>query len=163
MAYIIRDALIGRQPIATTSTTQRHPLGTRVRAVDPTYGEGEFIYLKGVASTAIGSWVTIHEDDFTTTLLAANDIGQVGVAMSANVASQYGWYQISGKAIGKALAGYADNALVYATATAGSVDDAVVAGDRVKRAIGASALDAPGTGLAEFEIQYPFMDDATAA
>ena len=48
-------------------------------------------------------------------------------------------------------------------ATAGSIDDAVVAGDRVKLAIGASAVGTPSTGLAEFEIQYPFMDDATAA
>ena len=83
--------------------------------------------------------------------------------MSANVANQYGWYQVRGKAVGKALTGYADNGLVYATATAGSVDDAVVAGDRVKKAIGASALDAPATGMAEFEIDAPFMDDATSA
>ena len=163
MAYIVRNPIAGTQQIADSSTTQLHPLGTVVNAYDPTYGEGEFIYLLGVASTDIGSWVTIHEDGFTTTLLAANDIGQVGVSMSANVASQYGWYQISGKAIGKALTGYADNALVYATATAGSVDDAVVAGDRVKKAIGASAVGTPSTGLAEFEIDHPFMDDATAA
>lgn len=163
MAYTIKNAIIGMQQIATTSTVQNHPLGFRVSAVDPTYGEGEFVYAKGVASTAIGSWVTFHEDDWTTTLLAANDIGQVGIAMSANVANQYGWYQISGKAVGKCLTGYADNGLVYATATAGSIDDAVVAGDRVKKAIGASAIDTPSTGLAEFEIQYPFMDDATAA
>jgi len=163
MAYIITDTVAGTQAIADTSTTQKHPLGTIVRAKDPTYGEGEFIYLSGVASTAVGSWVTVHEDGFTTTLLAANDIGRVAVAMSANVASQYGWYQISGKAVGKALTGYADNGLVYATATAGSIDDAVVAGDRVKKAIGASAVGTPSTGLAEFEIDRPFMDDATAA
>lgn len=163
MAFIITDTVAGAQAIADTSTTQKHPLGTIVRAKDPTYGEGEFIYLSGVASTAVGSWVTVHEDGFTTTLLAANDIGRTAVAMSANVASQYGWYQISGKAVGKALTGYADNGLVYATATAGSVDDAVVAGDRVKKAIGASAVGTPSSGLAEFEIDRPFMDDATAA
>lgn len=163
MAYVLVDARIGHQPIASTSTTQNHPLGTVVRAVDPTYGEGEFIYLLGVASTAVGSWVKYMEDGYTTSLLAANDIGQVAVAMSANVASQYGWYQIRGKAIGKALAGYVDNALVYATATVGSVDDAVVAGDRVKKALGASAVDTPSAGLAEFEIDRPFMDDASAA
>lgn len=154
------------QGIAETSTTKLLPLGTKVRAVDTAstaYGEGEFIYLQGVASTAVGSWVTILEDGFTTALLAANAIGQVAVAMSANVANQYGWYQIDGKAVGKALAAYADNGLVYATATAGSIDDAVVAGDRVKKALGASAVDTPSTGLAEFEINYPFMDDATAA
>lgn len=164
--FHITDQVAGHQQIDETSTTQKHPLGTIVRAVDratTAYGEGEFIYLLGVASTAVGSWVTVHEDGFTTTLLAANDIGRVAVAMSANVASQYGWYQISGKAVGKALASYADNGLVYATATAGSVDDAVVAGDRVKKAIGASAVDTPSTGLAEFEIDRPFMDDATAA
>lgn len=163
MAYTIaQNSLIG-QAIADTSTTAKAELGLIVQAKDPTYGAGEFIYLKGVASTAIGSWVTYNADDNSTTLLAANAIGPVAVAMSANVASQYGWYQIGGKAVGKALAGYVDNALVYATATAGSIDDAVVAGDRVKLAIGASAVGTPSTGLAEFEIQRPFMDDATAA
>jgi hypothetical protein len=161
--FVIKEAFIGTQQIAETSTVQNHPLGFRVKAVSQTYGEGEFIYLKGLADTAVGSWVTFAMDDGSTALLAANAIGDVGVAMSANVANQFGWYQIYGKAIGKALTGYLDNALVYATATAGSVDDAVVAGDRVKKAIGASAVGTPSTGLAEFEIQYPFMDDATAA
>lgn len=163
MAFTIRDGLIGAQAIATTSTTQAHPVGTIVTADDPTYGAGEFIYLKGVASTAVASWVTYNMDDGSTALLAADAIGPVAVAMSANVASQFGWYQISGKAVGKALASYADNGLVYATATAGSIDDAVVAGDRVKLAKGASAVGTPSTGLAEFEIHRPFMDDATAA
>ena len=163
MAYTVIDGSLLGQNIADTSTTQKHELGTIVMAKDPTYGVGEFIYLKGVASTAIGSWVTYNQDDWSTDLLAANAIGQVAVAMSANVASQYGWYQISGKAIGKALTGFLDNANVYATATAGSVDDAVVAGDRVKLAKGASAVDTPSTGLAEFEISRPFMDDAVAA
>lgn len=163
MAFHITETIAGSQGIADTSTTQNHPLGSIAKATDPTYGEGEFIYLSGVASTVVGSWVTVHEDDFSTTLLAANDIGRTAIAMSINIADQYGWYQISGKAVGKALASYADNALVYATATAGSIDDAVVAGDRVKKAIGASAVGTPSTGLAEFEIDRPFMDDATAA
>lgn len=163
MAYVITDPIVGAQPIATTDTVQNHPLGTIVGAKDPTYGAGEFIYLAGLAATVVGSWVTYDQDGNTTALLAANAIGPVGVAMSANVASQYGWYQIGGKAVGKALAAFADNGLVFATATAGSIDDAVVAGDRVKNAKGASAVDTPSTGLAEFEIQRPFMDDATAA
>jgi len=163
MSYVVTTPIAGSQPIADTSTEAKHALGLIVTAADPAYGAGEFVYLKGVASTAVGSWVTYNPDDNSTALLAANAIGPVAVAMSANVASQYGWYQIQGKAIGKALAGYVDNALVYATATAGSVDDAVVAGDRVKGALGASAVGTPSTGLAEFEIARPFMDDATAA
>jgi hypothetical protein len=168
MAYTIADTFLGYPKINATSTapwtgggSTLPPLGTIVRAVDSTLGAGEFIFLKGVASTAIGSWVTYNEDDFSTTLLAANAIGPVAIAMAANVASQYGWYQIQGKASGLALASFADNANVYATATAGSVDDAVVAGDRVKGAVGASTI--VGAGLAEFEIARPFMDDAVAA
>lgn len=163
MAFFSTEPVVNPQPIDETSTTQRLRLGTRVQAYDSTYGAGEFIYLVGVASTAVGEWVTFNTDDHTTARLAANAIGPVAVAMSANVASQYGWYQIYGKAVGKALASFADNANVYATATAGSVDDAVVAGDRVKNAKGASAVDTPSTGLAEFEIDYPSMDDALAA
>ena len=163
MAFVPISHYVVEQAIADTSTTQKLPLGTIVLAKDTTYGVGEFIYLKGVASTAVGSWVLYNEDDYSTSLLAANDIGQVAVAMSANVADQYGWYQIKGKAVGKALAAFADNGNVYATATAGRIDDAVVAGDRVKKAKGASAVDTPSTGLAEFEIDRPFMDDGLAA
>lgn len=163
MAYVISSQSLGFSHITDTDTTAKVALGTIVQASDPTYGSGEFIYLLGVASTAIGSWVTYNADDNSTALLAANAIGPVAVAMSANVADQYGWYQIGGKAVGKALTGYLDNALVYATATAGSVDDTVVAGDRVKLAKSASAVDTPSTGLAEFEIQRPFTDDASAA
>lgn len=164
MAFTITENRLGLPAIDETKTTQADiQLGTIVTAEDSTYGAGEFIYLEGVASTGVGDWVTYNADDFSTTLLAADAIGPVAVAMSANVASQYGWYQIQGKAVGKTLTGYADNGLVYATATAGSVDDAVVAGDRVKRAKGASAVGTPSSGLAEFEIDRPFMDDATAA
>lgn len=163
MTFVIRNPIVGTQAIASNSTTQQHPLGSIVVADDPTYGSGEFIYLKGVASTAVGSWVTFNRDDGSTALLAANAIGPVAVAMSACVANEYGWYQISGKAVGLCLTGFADNANVYATATAGSVDDAVVAGDRVKSAKGASAIGTPAAGQAEFEIDRPFMDDGLAA
>ncbi len=46
MAFIIDDNRVGWQAIADVSDTQRHPLGQIVRATDPTYGYGEFIYLK---------------------------------------------------------------------------------------------------------------------
>lgn len=153
------------QAIGDISTTQLLPLGTRVKAFDvaaTAYGEGEFIYLLGVASTALGSAVSFNQDDHSTALLAANAIAPVAFAMGANVASSYGWYQIYGKAVGKVLASFADNANCYSTATAGSMDDAIVAGDRVQNCKGASAIDTPATGLAELEIYYPFVNDALA-
>ncbi len=156
MAYHPVEQTIGLQPIADTDTTQNHPLGKIVRAIDPDRGEGEFIYLLGIASTAVGEVVHYNADDYSTTLAVANGIGPVAVAMSANVASQYGWYQISGKASALALTGFADNADVYLTATAGSIDDADVAGDYVYNAKGASAVSG---GLADLEISRPFTNN----
>lgn len=101
MAYYRNDGFIGGQAIADTSTTQNHPLGTICHATDPTYGGGEFIYLLGVASTAVGSLVTYGVTTYQTALapVGTNKPQQLAVAMSANVASQYGWYQIAGLAI----------------------------------------------------------------
>jgi hypothetical protein len=144
-------------------TVASFPLGFTTEGKSGTLNSGEFIYLKGVASCVEGSFVTYSAKDFTAVLLAANAIGSVGVAMGACVAANYGWFQVRGKAVGKVAAGYADNALVYATATAGVADDAVVAGDRVKQANSCSAIDTPVTGFAYITMQFPWMDDATAA
>lgn len=152
------NALLG-QAIADTLTTKKMQLGTRMKAHDATYGPGEFIYLTGVASTAIGSVVLFNPDDYSTSLATANDKGSLAVAMSANVASQYGWYQIYGKGVAKVLASFADNGDCYLTATAGSVDDADVAGDFIRGMKGASAIDTPSTGLAEVELAYPQVAD----
>lgn len=102
MAYTVYT-MAGAQPIANTETTQKHPLGTIVRGVDPTYGEAEFIYLLGVASTAVGSVVTYDASTYQTVLCAVggNIPRPIAIAMSANVAAQYGWYQISGVAVVK--------------------------------------------------------------
>jgi hypothetical protein len=157
MAYTPNEnALIG-QAIADTSTTKKAMLGTRIRAKDPTYGPGEFIYLKGVASTAVGDAVVYDLDDWTTARATTSTTGFVAIAMSANVANQYGWYQIFGK--GVVTAGtVADNAKVWATATPGTVDDATADGYMIHNAWFASADGTPSAGLAEVQIMYPYID-----
>ena len=52
LAFQPTSPYAGVQGIHVTSTTKQHPLGTVVRAADPIYGEGAFIYGLGVASTA---------------------------------------------------------------------------------------------------------------
>lgn len=124
MAYSIIENAIGYQPIGVTSTTQNHALGSIVRAVDPTYGVGEFIYLLGVANTVVGSVVIYNDASYQTTLAPVGNYlpEPVAFAMSANVASQYGWYQISGRAIAKKTSGLALGANVaVAVKTAGLV------------------------------------------
>ncbi len=92
--------LIG-QNIDETSTTAKHALGQIVTCKSATLGVGEFIYLKGVASTVVGSIVN-YDDTWQTALdtsAVAGPSRPLAVAMSANVASSYGWYQISGMAV----------------------------------------------------------------
>lgn len=159
MAYQFINPRLGAQAIADVSTTQKHHLGERAFAVDPDYGVGEFIYLKGVTSGATNAWVTYNYDDWTCTLLAANAIGPVGIMKATlDAATDFGWVQIAGKAVGKCLTQFADNGRVYITATAGSVDDTSVAGDVVHGAKGASTT-VVDSGVADFEIQYPFVED----
>ena len=159
MAFTIMNPELGFPLIGSVNDSAMVAVGTIVRAVDPTYGAGEFIYLKGVADTVVGSVVVYNADDYSTTLAAANAIGPVAVAMAATVADTWGWYQIGGKGAAKVLSGFADNANCYLTATAGSVDDTDVAGDFVSGMKGASAIDTPSTGLAEVELARPFVRD----
>lgn len=101
MTFVPLGNTIVPQAIADTSTTAKLPLGRVIQAVDPTYGVGEFIYLKGVASTVVGSIVN-YDDSFQTALDTSAVSGPsrpLAISMSANVAGQYGWYQISGMAI----------------------------------------------------------------
>lgn len=158
MAYNIINANSFPQLISETSTTLQLPLGTRVRAYDPTYAEGEFVYLKGVASTAIGDVVIFDQYANTTTRVVAGSRGPAAIAMSANVANQYGWYQISGSAVVKTAAGVAANARPYATATAGSIDDAVVAGDAIDGARFKTADGTPSAGFAILQFDRPCLN-----
>lgn len=93
----------------TTYPTTPAALGTIVRAVDPTYGEGEFIFLAGVASTAIGSLVAYDTATYQTKLapVGANKPEPIAVAMAATGAGSFGWYQISGNARAKKTSGLA--------------------------------------------------------
>lgn len=157
MAYTSVDARIGHQPISDTNTTQQHPLGTALRAVDSTYGEGDFVYLAGVASTAVGDLVVFDQKAGTTTRAVAGSRGPCAVAMSANVAGQYGWYQVNGSAVVKAGTVVA-NASAYVTATAGTIDDAVVAGDKVDGLRLKTADGTPSAGFAVAQLARPSLN-----
>lgn len=155
---------IGIQPIAASSATQQHPLGTIIRASDPTYGEGEFIYLVGVAGTVVGSAVnyggqTAGTPNSQTALTpnSANLNQPVAVAMSANLAGQFGWYQISGNAVvatnGTLVIGPGP---VYLAPGGGAVTSTQAAGKQVLNAVNVTATGTPAANLAVVEINRPF-------
>ena len=158
MAYTFLDQTIGLQPIADTSTTQNHKLGTIMKAEDPIYGAGEFIYLKGVASTVVGSLVDYDPYLATTALSpATGGVGPVAVSMSINVLANYGWYQIAGAAAVKAPNAMTPGTDVFMlAATPGSVDDASVNGEQILNAKVSTTTGTPSSGLALITINRPF-------
>lgn len=107
MAFVIQNPALGMPAITSHKTVSASgydtpwKLGDICKAVDPTLGVGEFIYLKGIGSTVVGSLVN-YDDNFQTALDTAAVAGPsrpLAVAMSACVANEYGWYQIAGLAV----------------------------------------------------------------
>src|SRR6266700_3295512 len=129
MAYTPVENRLGIQPIAQpVQATQFYSgqikLGDIIRAQDPTYGGGEFIYLYGVASTLLGSLVTYDPFNGTTPLSPATTGSKkpqpLAVAMSACISGYYGWYQIAGAAVIKKTAvKVSPNVALYLSGTAG--------------------------------------------
>jgi hypothetical protein len=133
MAYTITDHEAGFLPIGvidtgtltassvssgSTTTIPTPPAvpGQIVKGFDPVYGMGEFILLKGVASTAVGSLVIYNTTSYTTTLcpVTANLGSPVAISMTANTSSSnWSYYQIEGVAVvAKSAVGLASNVAI---------------------------------------------------
>lgn len=167
MAYTIQDPIMGMQPIAVTDTVKNHALGTIVRATDPTYGGGEFVYLLGVASTVVGSVVTYNGNSSGTptyqTALApatANLAQPLAISMSANVAGQFGWYQIAGTAVAATNGTLAAGPAPVYLSGSGQLSSTAVAGKQMLNAINVTATGTPAAGQAVVEIDRPFAQGA---
>lgn len=152
MVWKITTPVIGTQRIADTSTSATTgklvPLGTRVSAKDPTFGEGEFIYLLGAANTVVGSLVTFNATTYLTVLSpnTANLGSPVAVAMSANVANSYGWYQVSGLAtIKKTAVAVSPQVAVHQSATIGRIMATAASGKQILGARSANLTSVTST------------------
>lgn len=128
MAYaFIESRIMPKQSIASNASTAAVPTGTIVRAKDPTYGEGEFIYLKTTASVVLGSIVTYYTKTTGSVIASmvpstANNAVHIAVAQVAGVTGTYAWFQISGTAPVKKVASLiAINARVFVGATTGRI------------------------------------------
>lgn len=121
---------------STVLTKVPVPLGTIVRAVDETYGGGEFIRLLGVGSTVTGSLVTYNPSTWQTALLTVtngkNKGVPVAVSMSACVANEHGWYQIAGLAvIKKTTVAVTPGVPIYISGTSGRFKVLASAGQQI--------------------------------
>lgn len=153
--YLLGGACVGAP--GDVHSSQKNPLG--LRRFGPA-GQ-EYVYLTGVGSTVLGSWVC-YDEAFLTELMddGVVEIGQIAVATGAvDATTEFGWYQIVGKAEGLCLSGFVDGAIVYNTSTAGSVDDSDTAAGLIVGAVGRSNRDTT-TGTALFQLSYPFVTGA---
>ncbi len=168
MTWIVSNNRLGVQAIEVTSTVQNLDEGTIVNAVDSsgTQGGGEFIYLKGVANTLVGSLVTYDPVNHTTTLTpnTANLAQPVAVSMSANVALQWGWYQIGGAAVIKKTAvKVSPNVALYQSGTTGRVMSTAASGKQLVNARSVNAATvASATSTITAILDRPFLQGAVA-
>lgn len=153
MAYSWTDSVVGPTPAANVDDVQKFAIGTRLKARDPLYGEGEFVYLPGVASCAVGSVVAYNTQASSgtgsTTLAVAATRGPLAVAMAAVIAGNWGWFQVRGAAVVATAGATVADTPAYLTATAGAVDDAVTAGQGVDGMVFKTAAGGAGTCVAQ--------------
>jgi hypothetical protein len=135
-------------------SVQQYTLGTK--AFDS--AGNEYIYMQGVTSCTTGSWVT-YDEDYVTTLLAADAKGPVAVAMAAiSATTYYGWFCVRGTVSALLAANCADNVLIGYESTAGYAGDGRAAGDQIYGAISRGATTS--AAATDCQIWYPFVDDA---
>lgn len=166
-SWVFKGASIGQTPITSTTapntavanTNQANNpqpagrstpgrLGAVATAFHPTFGEGEFIYLLGVVNTVPGLLVTYNATTFQTTIrpTTASNPGPIAVAMSANVAGAYGWYQIEGLAtILKTAVAASPQPSIYQSTTAGRVSFTSITGSQILGARGANLTTVTST------------------
>jgi len=156
----------GSVPGASADTPATQAIGTIKRFFDTTglYGVGEFIYLPGVASLAVGDVVEYNLSAGVAALTDATVVRWAGtagtgkalaIAMTANTsATTYSWYQIGGAAVvntnGTVAAG--DKAFWQATAT---VSTTQVNGKQVLGMSAFSANGVPSANKAVYTIDRP--------
>lgn len=157
-------AVAGRPGVVYDSAI--NPVGTVAMGTDGR----EYVFLKGVASTIEGSWVTYDEDGVTTGIdsdTAASIKGPVAVATAAVVANKFGWYGRKGHFVCGAISGgdAAADGKVYATATIFLTDDVAVTGNQIHGAIFRTQEGEANTSLgleataalATVQLNYPFI------
>lgn len=112
----------------------------------------EYVYLKGVGSTAAGDWVSF-DHNYATTRLVSGAVGPVAIAMAAiNSTSSYGWYQTFGTNTIANTDTISANKALYIDGTTGRADDLGVTGDLI---IGAYSMTADTANVATVFLTYP--------
>jgi len=120
-----------------------------------------YVYLQGVASCVIGSvvsYIVTTPAAATTALAITNAVGQVGVAMAAVIAGDFGWFQIAGLNLVTQCDSSAAIGVAYIGGTTGGVDHTAVVGDRID---GMSITVADASNVCGVFMTYPSCSNAS--
>ena len=148
MAYAQITPIIGEPQqgaLNVIDTVQRAPLGLVIQAVDNYLGYGEFKYVAFPTSTAFSVGQLVHLQGYgvgaPNVILAPNtantgrSIAVIINTVASNAAVQYGWVQISGECLIKAVASVAAGTSFGIDATTAGSVNAVSAGRQVLNAV----------------------------
>jgi len=145
--------------LRSVDTVARVAIGTILKGFDDLLGEGEFMYLPGVAGTLAGDHVLfdLAPGAATTTRSTtgnANTGQPSAVAVAAVGAGQYGWYQVSGVAIVNVIGGTVAGR-PFLSATAGSLSSTAAAGAHLIGARLSTAAGVPAASQAYLTLTRP--------
>lgn len=167
MAYSLTEGRIGWPSITNMTSTAPIPVGSRTKAYDSSYGEGEFIYLLGVGSTVVGDMVTYDATTYQSARAGttAAQGAPVAIAMSVNLGGSYGWYQIGGNAVIKKTAvKFSPQVKVYVGGTTGRITSTASAGKLVQNAKSSNLTTvASATSTVVVLIERPYLRGVTSA
>jgi hypothetical protein len=161
MAKFCTSGRLGIGALTNADTAAICPVGTIVDGYDDVIAQnGEYVYVQMGATITEGQVCCIDNTNKATLASStnqANDGLPVGFAAGTTYAdTEYGWLQISGKT--KAKAGtVAAGGKVMLTATAGTVDDAAIAGSQVLGAEFDTADGTPAAGFAYITCNRPVV------
>jgi hypothetical protein len=112
-----------------TDASPSFAVGTTVNLSDG----GQAVYVRASSDVAQYSAVSVRVDNTVVPITTTNSANSkvVGFAQASIASAYYGWVQIGGKPVVKLAASCLPAVPLYTTATAGTLDDAVVSGGLV--------------------------------
>ena len=115
--------------LGSTDTSASFKLGTTVNLDDG----GQAVYVQASSDVAQYSAVSVRGDNTVVPITTTNSANSkaVGFAQVSIASAAYGWVQLGGKPVVKLAASCNPAVPLYTTATAGTLDDAVVSGGLV--------------------------------
>lgn len=139
--------------LGDVDSVARMPVGTVIGGVDALGNFAEYVYLQGVASVIVGTVVTFDHLGVTT-LIAANAVGPVAVAVGLIVALKFGWFGRTGTFLTDVVANSAAGAGIGRETTDGKVGDGFAAGDQIFGAVQRVATTAAAVVYCSFDRPY---------